>query len=113
MPENDFEIDGDIDLLEILFSNFLFNAIDAIELDDEDSGVIELVHSYEGQTHKFNIYDSGIPIENKKELFEAFKSTKVKGNGLGLVLSAQIAEAHGGKVELLDSDKKGFGIYIA
>ncbi|WP_373070688.1 PAS domain-containing sensor histidine kinase [Sulfurimonas sp.] len=113
MPENDFEIDGDIDLLEILFSNFLFNAIDAIELDDEDTGVIELVYRYEDNTHKFYVYDSGVPIENKKELFEAFKSTKVKGNGLGLVLSAQIAEAHGGKVELLDTNKKGFGIYIA
>jgi len=113
MPEGDFEIDGDFDLLEILFSNFLFNAIDAIELDDEDSGVIDFTHTFEDGRHKFYIYDTGVPIENKKELFEAFKSTKVKGNGLGLVLSAQIADAHGGEVELLESDKKGFGIYIA
>ena len=54
-----------------------------------------------------------MPIENKNDLFEAFKSTKVKGNGLGLVLSRQIAQAHGGSVELLDSDKKSFGINIA
>ena len=113
MPEDDFEIDGDFDLLEILFSNFLFNAIDAIELDDEDDGLIELQYRYENSMHRFNIYDSGVAIENKKDLFEAFKSTKVKGNGLGLVLSAQIAEAHDGMVELLDGDRKGFGIYIA
>lgn len=113
MPEDDFEIDGDFDLLEILFSNFLFNAIDAIELDDEDDGTVEMSYNYEDNIHKFYVYDSGVEIENKKELFEAFKSTKVKGNGLGLVLSAQIAEAHGGKVELLESNKKGFGIYIA
>jgi two-component system NtrC family sensor kinase/two-component system sensor histidine kinase AtoS len=113
MPKGDFEIDGDFDLLEILFSNFLFNAIDAIELDDEESGVIDLVYRFENGMHKFYIYDTGVAIENKKELFEAFRSTKVKGNGLGLVLSAQIAEAHDGEVELLDSDKKGFGIYIA
>jgi two-component system NtrC family sensor kinase/two-component system sensor histidine kinase AtoS len=113
LPEEDFDIDGDFDLLEILFSNFLFNAIDAIELDDEDDGVIEFTHCYEDKMHKFYVYDTGVSIENTKELFEAFKSTKVKGNGLGLVLSAQIAEAHDGRVELLDGDKKGFGIYIA
>lgn len=111
--ENDFEINGDFDLLEILFTNFLFNAIDAIELDDEDDGIVEITYKYEDSLHKFFIYDSGVPIENKNDLFEAFKSTKVKGNGLGLVLSRQIAQAHAGSVELLDSDKKSFGIYIA
>lgn len=111
--EEDFELNADFDLLEILFSNFLFNAIDAIELDDEDEGVIELTYKYEDDLHKFFIHDSGVAIENKNDLFEAFKSTKVKGNGLGLVLSCQIAEAHDGTVELLDTDKKCFGIYIA
>lgn len=112
-PDTDFEINGDFELLEILFTNFLFNAIDAIELDDEETGCVELDYKYEDDKHKFYIHDSGVAIENKKELFEAFKSTKVKGNGLGLVLSRQIAEAHDGGVELLDSDKKCFGIYIA
>jgi len=111
--EQDFEINGDFDLLEILFTNFLFNAIDAIELDDEDDGTIEITYKREDDLHKFYIYDSGVAIENKDDLFEAFKSTKVKGNGLGLVLSRQIAQAHNGNVELLDSDKKCFGIYIA
>lgn len=58
------------------------------------------------------IFYSGVAIENKKELFEAFKSTKVKGNGLGLVLSRQIAEAHGGSVELLSGAKKRFEIKL-
>jgi two-component system NtrC family sensor kinase/two-component system sensor histidine kinase AtoS len=113
LPEDEFEIDGDFDLLEILFSNFLFNAIDAIELDDEESGSVEMQYEYKDSMHRFYVYDSGVEIENKKDLFEAFKSTKVKGNGLGLVLSAQIAEAHDGKVELLEGEKKGFGIYFA
>ncbi len=111
-PDIDFELDGDFELLEILFTNFLFNAIDAIELDDEEDGTIELKYEFKNNNHMFYIYDSGVAIESKKELFEAFKSTKVKGNGLGLVLSRQIAEAHGGGVELLDSEKKCFEIYF-
>jgi len=111
-PQEDFELQGDIDLLVMLFSNFIFNAIDAIELDDEEHGKIEILHVKEKNYHLFEIYDSGIAIENKKMLFEAFKSTKEKGNGLGLILSKQIAEAHGGKVGLCEGNRKGFYIKI-
>jgi two-component system NtrC family sensor kinase/two-component system sensor histidine kinase AtoS len=112
-PNQKFVLDGDRDLLEMLFSNFLVNAIDAIELDENDEGVVEIKYKNDGKYHIFDIYDSGVAIENKKELFEAFKSTIVKGNGLGLVLSRQIAEAHGGSVDLLDEKRKGFEIKLA
>jgi two-component system NtrC family sensor kinase/two-component system sensor histidine kinase AtoS len=112
-PQKDFKLNADKDLLEMLFSNFMANAIDAIECDDNDDGVVKVEYGKDNFFHKFYIYDSGIEIENKEELFEAFKSTKVKGNGLGLVLCRQIAEAHGGSVKLLDTDKKCFEIKIA
>lgn len=112
-PQQKFILNADKDLLEMLFSNFLTNAIDAIELDDNEEGLVEIVYERDDKFHKFYIYDSGVMIENTKELFEAFKSTKVKGNGLGLVLSRQIAEAHGGSVELLDEKRKGFEIRLA
>jgi len=111
-PQEDFRLNADKDLLEMLFSNFIINAIDAIELDDEDEGSIEIVYEPDTKYHKFYIYDSGVEIENKDELFEAFKSSKVKGNGLGLVLSRQIAEAHGGSVTLAQSEKKCFEIKL-
>jgi two-component system, NtrC family, sensor kinase len=107
-PEEDFELFGDLDLLTMLFTNFVFNAIDAIELDEEEEGKIEILHFDEGLHHTFEIYDSGIAIENKKWLFEAFKSTKERGNGLGLVLSKNIVESHGGEISLCEGDRKGF-----
>jgi two-component system NtrC family sensor kinase/two-component system sensor histidine kinase AtoS len=112
-PQEDFELVADKDLLEMLFSNFIINAIDAIESDDSDEGVVEIVYSADTQTHTFTIYDSGVAIEDKKNLFEAFKSTKLKGNGLGLVLSRQIAQAHGGDVMLCDGERKCFRVSIA
>jgi two-component system NtrC family sensor kinase/two-component system sensor histidine kinase AtoS len=111
-PQQNFTLNADKDLLEMLFSNFITNAIDAIELDDNESGTIEVTHEQDDKFHKFYIYDSGVKIENKKVLFEAFKSSKVKGNGLGLVLSRQIAQAHNGSVKLLKGDKKCFEIKI-
>ena len=107
-PEEDFELYGDLDLLTMLFTNFVFNAIDAIELDEEEEGKIQILHALEGEFHIFEIYDSGIPIENKKWLFEAFKSTKERGNGLGLVLSKNIVESHGGEIALCAGERKGF-----
>ncbi len=112
-PEEDFSLNADKDLLDMLFSNFIINAIDAIELDDEEEGIIEITHKSDSNYHVFEIYDSGIAIQNRENLFEAFKSTKEKGNGLGLVLSRQIAEAHNGSVRLLESDRKTFEIKIA
>lgn len=111
-PEQNFMLNADKNLLEMLFSNFIINAIDAIELDENESGTVEIVYEKSKNFHKFYIYDSGVEIENKKELFEAFKSTKIKGNGLGLVLSRQIAEVHGGSVELLSGERKGFEISL-
>ncbi len=113
LPEEDFELQGDLELLSMLFSNFVFNAIDAIELDEEEEGKIEIVHTLSGGKHCFEIYDTGIPIENKKWLFEAFKSTKERGNGLGLVLAKNIAESHGGTITVCEGGRKGFRITLA
>ncbi len=112
-PQEDFVINADNDLLDMLFSNFMINAIDAIELDENEEGLIELSYVSDEQYHIFTVFDSGVAIENKENLFEAFRSTKLKGNGLGLVLSRQIAEAHGGSVKLVDSVKKCFEIKIS
>lgn len=111
-PQKDFSINGDKSLLEMLFSNFIINAIDAIEIDDDEKGKIEIIYDADSTHHIFKIYDSGIAIQNKENLFEAFKSTKIKGNGLGLVLSRQIAQAHGGDVQLIEENSKGFEIRI-
>lgn len=110
MPEK--IIHADSDLLAIVFQNFVFNAIDAIEDEDNvEEGLIEIEYAEEEGYHVFRIYDNGIPIENKNLLFEPFKTTKTKGNGLGLALSMQIINAHEGSIRLIE-EKKGFEIKI-
>jgi len=54
------------------------------------------------------IDDNGPGFLNPSNAFVPFYTTKPAGSGIGLLLSRQIAEAHGGSIELLNlSDKKG------
>jgi two-component system NtrC family sensor kinase len=107
----DIQIKADFELLLLVLQNMIFNAIDAIEEDDNDNGLIEIIYEKDNNNHMFHIYDSGIPFENKNILFNAFKTTKTKGNGLGLVLSQQIIKAHNGEITI-SNEKKGFNIII-
>lgn len=106
------EFEADFDLLCIVLQNFLFNAIDAIEEGENEEGLVEINFYNTNKYALFEIYDNGKPIENPEILFEPFKSTKLKGNGLGLALSLQIIEAHNGNITLLQNGKKGFAIKI-
>jgi signal transduction histidine kinase len=107
----DFEIKADFDLLLLVLQNMIFNAVDAIEEDEKDEGIIEVLYENSKSYHIINVYDSGKEFEDKDILFEPFKSTKTKGNGLGLALSLEIINAHNGKIEIADK-KKGFKIYL-
>ena len=49
------------------------------------------------------IDDNGPGLLNPANVFTPFYTTKPNGSGVGLVLSRQIAEAHGGSIELLNS----------
>jgi len=46
------------------------------------------------------IEDNGPGLMNPGNTFVPFYTTKPEGSGIGLVLSRQIAEAHGGSLEL-------------
>jgi len=108
---DDIEFNADFDLLEIVMQNFLYNGIDAIEEDDNEAGTISFFYKKEDGFHTITVKDSGKEIEDENILYEPFKTTKLKGSGLGLALSLEIIKAHDGKIELL-SGEKGFKIWL-
>ncbi len=105
------ELKMDFDLISIVLQNFVFNAIDAIEESEDESGFVKIELKEDPQNFIFHIIDSGADFEDKNILYEPFKTTKTKGQGLGLALSLEIIDAHNGNIELLEKEK-GFKITI-
>jgi signal transduction histidine kinase len=53
-----------------------------------------------GTQLELQVEDEGAGIANPSNLFVPFFTTKPGGSGIGLVLSRQIVEAHGGTLRL-------------
>jgi nitrogen fixation/metabolism regulation signal transduction histidine kinase len=117
IPGPNVTVMADPDQLEQMLINLLRNAAEAVlePSEEKSNGSKAPLASESGQGVVFSwklterdviltIEDSGPGLMNPSNTFVPFYTTKPGGSGIGLVLSRQIAEGHGGSLELSNRD---------
>jgi nitrogen fixation/metabolism regulation signal transduction histidine kinase len=118
-PGADLVFTADPDQLEQMLINLVRNAADAVlefssgaaqmknsnlSLDESSYSDADRTVSVRWDTTEEDvnllIEDNGPGLMNPANVFTPFYTTKPSGSGVGLVLSRQIAEAHGGRIEI-------------
>ncbi len=102
------EIDADPDQLFRVLTNLSRNAVQAMGADGDAALVrrLSLGAEREGTVVRILVSDTGpgLPKRAMENLFTAFRgSARAGGTGLGLAIAQELARAHGGSVELVES----------
>lgn len=91
--------------MEELVTNLTMNAIRF----SPEGGVVWIRLKTDGDSFRFSVRDQGpsVPIEDRERIFRPFeraqRTARFGGMGLGLFISRQIAQLHGGNVTLVES----------
>ena len=105
LPGPEARISADAAQIEQALINLVHNAVDASL---ETGGVVSMGWRANGDCVEVFIDDEGHGIMNPTNLFVPFFTTKPEGSGIGLALSRQIAEAHGGSLSVSNrTDRSG------
>ncbi len=109
LPESGLPVSADEGQLRQVFLNLIRNAREAMA----NGGTLKVRATSTGALLDVRVSDtgSGIPPEVREKLFEPFFTTKPGGTGLGLSLSRQIVEAHGGRIDV-DSAPTGGTTFV-
>ena len=111
MPMN-FTHTFDPDLLHLVLTNLIKNAIEAFDKQQVEKS-IEVKAYAENNFVFIQIIDngSGISPQMADKIFVPFFTSKEQGSGIGLSFSRQLVKAHGGMLRLIES-KSGHTCFV-
>jgi len=99
----DVRVNMDRDQMEQAFINLIKNAAEAVMIVPQAQNVADpIVVSWgtSGRDLEVLIRDRGVGLQTTENLFVPFYTTKQTGSGIGLIISRQIVENHGGQLAI-------------
>ena len=105
LPEIEPVVSADALLLEHALRNLLLNASEWADKGSGSPATVRVSLAQDGGMASIRVEDSGpgIPVAQRAGIFDAFRSGKPGGMGMGLSICRSIAEAHHGRIEVGDS----------
>jgi len=112
LEDDEVYIDGDYNRLKQVLVNIIKNAIEATS--DKDKAKVCLTTKIENKNIKISISDNGVGIDKEEinNIGKAFYTTKVKGTGLGVLLSKEIIDLHEGSIDYYSIKGRGTTVTI-
>jgi signal transduction histidine kinase/DNA-binding response OmpR family regulator len=108
LPEAPLPVEADRNMLRQVVTNLLSNGIKYTEVGTVTVAAGQADHDRLGRVARIVVRDTGVGIrpEDRGRLFQPFTqldgspSRRVGGTGLGLMISAQFVQLHGGRIEV-------------
>jgi signal transduction histidine kinase len=115
VPETPMPVIGNPDRLRQVIGNLLSNAIKY----SPQGGLVEVTATANEDSVRVEVHDSGIgiPAEQQSQIFTKFfradaAASGIAGTGLGLAVSRDIVESHGGQIGFFSTEGEGTTFYV-
>ncbi|CAN5846064.1 HAMP domain-containing sensor histidine kinase [soil metagenome] len=107
------DVSVDAEKIKIAFLNIIINAIEAMK--DKEGAMLTVSTSCDQYKCTVEISDNGIGMDATSlgKLFDAYYTTKPKGNGLGLTNTQNIILNHQGNIDVESKDGEGTRVIIS
>ncbi len=94
--------------------NLVTNALDAMNGQPPGERRLRISVAREGGNARITVRDSGagVPAEDIGKVFDAFRSTKPQGMGIGLSVCRSIVESHGGSIWMEPNADRGVSVCV-
>ncbi|WHX38594.1 ATP-binding protein [Mesobacillus sp. AQ2] len=108
LPDEELFIMAEENSIKQVLLNLLKNAMEAVEGSGRNDGAVKMIAGKDADFATISVIDNGSGIDewSLKKIFTPFYTTKAEGTGIGLAISKQLIENHGGEMNVYNESSR-------